>query len=98
MDRKKINRQGIQLLMPMLAAVNNIKTYHDLTNLIANLSKIGITTPITLFIHQDAKNSRVMVANLYQDGLGLPNRDYYLQNYPKLKRIKQQYQNHVAKM
>jgi predicted metalloendopeptidase len=37
-----------------------------------------VTAPYTFGIHQDNKDSTKYVADLYQDGLGLPDRDYYL--------------------
>ena len=54
--------------------------------------------PYTPQVHQDARDSTKYVFDLGQDGLGMPDRDYYLQNDAKLKRVREQYQKHVENM
>ena len=48
-------------------------------------------------IDQDMKNSTEMVAMLGQSGLGLPDRDYYLKNDAKFKKIRSQYLKYIEK-
>ena len=47
---------------------------------------------------QDAKNSTQVIGGADQGGLGLPDRDYYTKTDDKSKQIRQQYEEHVAKM
>ena len=49
-------------------------------------------------VSQDAKNSEVMAVNLYQGGLGLPDRDYYFNTDEETKNIREEYVKHVAKI
>ena len=49
-------------------------------------------------MHQDAKDSSRYVFDLVQAGLGLPDRDYYLQNDERLKQIRTQYGEHIVRM
>jgi predicted metalloendopeptidase len=49
-------------------------------------------------VHQDARDSTKYVFDLDQDGLGLPDRDYYLQNDARLNRVRSQYGQHIEKM
>ena len=46
----------------------------------------------------DAKNSTIVIADLDQGGLGLPDRDYYLKTDEKSVEIRKQYVAHVQKM
>jgi predicted metalloendopeptidase len=48
--------------------------------------------------HQDNKDATQYIGDLYQSGLGLPDRDYYLLNDAKFKTIREQYVAHVEKM
>ena len=45
----------------------------------------------TAVVHQDNKDSTKYVVDFGQDGLGLPDRDYYLANDAKLKQIRGKY-------
>lgn len=47
---------------------------------------------------QDFKNSDRAIAELDQDGLGLPDRDYYVKTDPKSVELRQAYLAHVQKM
>jgi predicted metalloendopeptidase len=49
-------------------------------------------------VHQDARDSSKYVFDISQDGLGMPDRDYYLKPDPALARIRAQYQQHVERM
>ena len=46
----------------------------------------------------DEKDSRRTIADLYQGGLGLPDRDYYLKDDTKTKAIRAAYVEHLQKM
>ena len=48
-----------------------------------------MTAPYTPFVHQDAKDSTKYVFDVEQDGLGMPDRDYYLLNDDKLKQARE---------
>jgi predicted metalloendopeptidase len=49
-------------------------------------------------VHQDAKDVTQYVFDLGQDGLGMPDRDYYLLDDSKLKEVRGKYQAHIGKM
>ena len=48
--------------------------------------------------NQDAKDSTQVIATALQGGLGLPERDYYLRDDEKSKKLREDYGKHVAKM
>src|SRR5262249_43390610 len=46
----------------------------------------------------DEKDSRREIAELHQGGLGMPDRDYYLKDDPRMKAVRDAYRAHVRKM
>ena len=77
MDTIDIEKQGLAPLKPELAKIDAIKDTKALVDEFAYLSTIGVATPIAAGSGQDAKNSNKILLQLYQGGIGLPNRDYY---------------------
>lgn len=95
-DEARIERLGTTPLTAEFARVAAIRDKRELPELIAHLQQIGVTVPYDLFIHLDAKDASHYVADLQQDGLGLPDRDYYLkQDATTLRLIRRQYQLHI---
>ena len=98
MDEAAIEALGSAPLMADLAKVSAIKTKTQLARLFADEFKVNGPTPFNGFINQDAKNPDVYIVYLGQDGLGLPDRDYYLVNKPSYVEARAKYVAHIAKM
>ncbi|OOQ57604.1 M13 family metallopeptidase [Mucilaginibacter pedocola] len=77
MDTVNIEKQGIAPLKDELAQIDKISDTKALVAEFAHLTTIGVPTPIGTYVGQDDKNSSKMMLQLYQAGIGLPNRDYY---------------------
>ena len=78
MDTDSINRQGIDPLQEELELIDNMSTNADVQR-VSNrmLSYYIVDLFFAFFASPDSKNSKMMIATLYQSGLGLPDRDYY---------------------
>ncbi|RTL10584.1 MAG: M13 family peptidase [Neisseriaceae bacterium] len=99
MNESELEQLGSKPIQGLLAEVNNLKSVEQIPQLIAQFNQIGVGTPYDFAIHQDAMDSTVMVADIYQSGLGLPDRDYYLKTDDKnMLATKEKYQQHVATM
>jgi predicted metalloendopeptidase len=98
MDEATLDRLGLRPLNGEFARVAALHTKAQIPPLIAHLNRIGVVAPYTPTVHQDARDSTKYVFDLGQDGLGMPDRDYYLQDDAKLKQIRKQYGRHVEKM
>jgi len=92
MDTVDIETQGISPLKDELSKIEDIKSINDLVNEFAHLHTIGVETPIASYVGQDAKNSGKNLLQLYQGGLGLPNRDFYFNNDPHSVTVRTDYQ------
>lgn len=97
MDERSIEALGIQPIQAEITNVDALKSKKDIAQLAAHFSRIGVTSPFDVGIDQDMKNSTEMVAMLGQSGLGLPDRDYYLKNDAKFKKIRSQYLKYIEK-
>ncbi|MEO6918521.1 MAG: M13 family metallopeptidase [Collimonas sp.] len=99
MDEPALETLGIKPLQAEFAKVDALTAKPQIPGLIAHLNNIGVNAPYALAIHQDAKDSSKVIADLGQSGLGLPDRDYYLKaGDAKLKATLVRYQAHVATM
>jgi predicted metalloendopeptidase len=99
MDEARLEQLGISPLNGELSKVAAIKDKAELPAMFAHLNRLGVNVPFVFYIHQDAKDSTKYVADLYQAGLGMPDRDYYLkQDDAKLADIRAKYQQYVEKM
>jgi len=98
MDETTLEQRGLKPIDGEFAKVAALHSKAEIPALIAHLNRIGVTAPYTPGVHQDARDSTTYVFDLGQDGLGMPDRDYYLRDDAKLKQIRGQYGRHVEKM
>lgn len=98
MDEARIEQQGVKPLQPELELIDAIKSADDIGPLMAQLDRLGVATPIGIFVAPDAKRSTQYALWFSQSGLGLPDRDYYLSDDAKLVGFRTKYREHVAKM
>ena len=98
MDEPRLEALGAAPLEKDFARVDAIKDKREIPALIAYLNRIEATAPLHPYVNQDARDSTQYAVGLYQGGLGLPDRDYYLKDDAKLKDTREKYQAHVAKM
>ena len=85
MDEARAEELGMTPILPRLAAVDAVKTKEDLVRTLAALNKLGIGGPFACGVGTDAKHSDQHILGLEQAGLGLPDRDYYLEGKFKAK-------------
>jgi putative endopeptidase len=98
MDESKIEADGIKALAPEFDRIAKIKDQKSLQAAITHLHFNGINALFVDSSTQDFKNSSETIVGVFQGGLGLPDRDYYLKTDDKSKMIREQYLKHVAKM
>ncbi|HUD27159.1 MAG TPA: M13 family metallopeptidase [Burkholderiaceae bacterium] len=97
MDEAKLEALGTTPLDSELQQIAALRDKSELAPLIAHLQEIGVTVPLGQNVHLDNKDSSRYVFDVSQDGLGMPDRDYYLKNDAELKKIRAQYQVHIGR-
>jgi putative endopeptidase len=95
-DEAAVEALGAKPLAADLAAIRAIKTRDQMAREMgASMRKFGGSF-FGSYVHDDAKDPEKYAAYLFQGGLGLPDRDYYLED--KFKPQKAAYEAYVAKM
>jgi predicted metalloendopeptidase len=79
MDEATLDKRGLKPLAAELDAIRAITDRRQLAATFARLIRLGAGAPFTMAIGLDDRDSSRYVPTLWQGGLGLPNRDYYLQ-------------------
>jgi predicted metalloendopeptidase len=98
MDEAGIEARGLAPLQPLFAKIDGVKDAAGLATVLAELRRLGIFAGLAFSVEQDDKESSRYSMVLSQGGLGLPDRDYYLQDDAKAKELLAAYRSHVAKM
>jgi len=98
MDEAAVEKFGAKPIQPDLAAIDALKNVSEVATLAARLHLEGDTLLFGSGSQQDPDNSDAMIVVVNQDGLGLPDRDYYTKDDEKSKEIRQRYLQHVQKI
>jgi putative endopeptidase len=95
MDEAGLEARGTDALKPYLAEIDAIKTKADLLKVIA---KVGYAAPFGLGIEADVADPKRYAVWAAQGGLGMPDRDYYLEKSEKNDAYRAAYKTYVTKI
>ncbi len=99
MDETAIEQRGLKPLAAELAAIDAVTDRAQFAALMPRLARLGVGMPIDLSIGQDDRNATRYVPALVQSGIGLPDRDYYLNlGDTKFAGVRKKYAAHLAKL
>src|SRR6185295_6040456 len=98
MDSAKLNKDRMAPLTAEFEQINKISTTTDLMKEVAHLHTIGVQPMFTFYVDQDQKISTEYISQLFQGGLGLPDRDYYTNNDDRTLGIQKAYLEHLENM
>lgn len=80
LDTVRLQQQGAEPIRPYLESVNAMKSTADMQAEMRKLHVIGINPFFSLFNEADANDASMCIAWLYQSGIGMGERDYYLKS------------------
>ncbi len=83
MDEGRLESLGARPVARELKAIDAIGSRTQLATALARLARIGVAIPLSIYVGQDDRDSTRYVANFWQGGLGMPDRDYYLKTDDK---------------
>ena len=98
MDEAKVEAAGLKALDSALTNIAAMTAKKEVPAAMATFAMLGVGSPFVPFVHQDNKDSTKYIIDVYQYGLGLPDRDYYLKDTEKYVQTRAQYQAHIEKM
>jgi putative endopeptidase len=97
-DEPLAERLGIEPLEMEFNRIAKIRTHADVIRYMGHALTIGIQGPINFYIDANAANPTQNLAYIWQDGLGMPDRDYYLSDAENLAEVRRQYTAHIENM
>jgi putative endopeptidase len=98
MDEATVNAKGAAPIKPELDRIASISNKDQLIEAVAYLQSLGVGALFGFGAQADLHNASTQIANVGQGGLGLPDRDDYLDTDPKSVETRQKYLEHMAKM
>jgi putative endopeptidase len=98
MDETTVNAKGAAPLQNELKRIARISNKDQLIKTVAYLHSLGVPALFGFGAQADLHNASTQIANVGQGGLGLPDRDYYLNQDAKSKETRQKYLEHMANM
>jgi predicted metalloendopeptidase len=78
LDVEAIEAAGLRPMRAQLDRIAAARSREDVARLLAELSRVGGTTPFNFYVDQDAKSPDRYLPHFFQSGIGLPDRDYFL--------------------
>ncbi len=98
MDTAGIEKQGLEYITPYLSEIDKIRTIDQVQDAITQMHKYGIYPLFGIYGAADSRNSSMVIAQLTQAGMGMPDRDYYLNEDPRSVDLRAKYLTYVATM
>jgi putative endopeptidase len=108
MDEAAIEKAGLAPLAPTLARIAALADAGSLARYLGgtlradvdvlNNTRYDTSNLFGLWVAQDLSDPTRYAAFLLQGGLGLPDRDYYLDPSPRMTELRKRYQAHIAAM
>ncbi len=91
MDTARIEQQGVTSLEPYLNEIDQIGTPEEVQQAIVRFHQFGLSPLFGIYGSADARNSSMVIAQLTQSGMGMPDRDYYLNDDPRSADLRAKY-------
>lgn len=91
MNEERVEQLGRTPLQTELASIEALTTKTDLARYFARMYKLNLINPLVGYVDGDAQQPDREILYVIQGGLGLPDRDYYLQNEAKLREYREKY-------
>jgi endothelin-converting enzyme len=98
MDEAKAEELGAKPIEPLFAKINAAASHDDIAAVMGELYTQGVGSPLGWYVNNDAKQSDQYAVYLYQSGLGLPDRDYYLKEDEKSEKQRAEYVSYITDM
>jgi putative endopeptidase len=98
MDVQRAQRLGVRPMQQELARIEGVKNLQQALDAGFALKPLGVDAFFDFVVDQDSKNSQVICIYISQGGLGLPNRDFYLNTDKSIEHIRSEYVAHNARL
>jgi predicted metalloendopeptidase len=97
LDTGTIDRKGLEPARPGLTAIARADTPEKVARLMGR-ADLRLKAPIRFDMSADEKDPDHYMAVVFQGGLGLPNRDYYLKDDDVYRELRAKYAAHIERL
>ena len=98
MAEDAIEAAGITPLDPLFETIASVSDINSLMRVTGELHRTTMTPLFGLYVVPDFQDPGTNIALFIQDGLGLPDRDFYLSDDPQRQELLTEYEKHIARM
>ena len=95
LDSVRLNSEGAAPVKDDLARIAAAETRSDIAALVAALHRTGTGAFFGTYVGADAKNSSMNLLSIYQGGIGMGDRDYYLTDDAENAALRQAYEKYI---
>lgn len=95
MDSVKLNADGVS---PIKADLEKLAAIQDKAGIVAAMAELEGSAYFAFYVGADIMDSKTNIFQLYQGGIGLGEKEYYLDTDEATTNIRNKYQEHIAKM
>jgi putative endopeptidase len=97
LDTDAIERAGMSSAKPVLEAIAAARTHEEIAAFMGR-PELRLTAPVRFDIDPDEKDPDHYMVEVFQGGLGLPDRDYYLKDDAVYKELRAKYAAHIERL
>lgn len=98
MDESKIKKAGVKEQQDEFKQIDSVKDAKGLAALVADLHMKRVHALFSFGDTQDYDDATQMIAEIARGGIGLPEKEYYYSDDPKMKKIQENYVAHIGNM
>ena len=98
MDSVRRNKEGVKPVMPLINEIESAKTVAALHSIQLKYALFNYGVPMGIGFGADEKNAKMNILNIYQGGLVLGQKEYYLDTDPSTTAIRDAYKKHIVRM
>ncbi|MBX2942835.1 MAG: M13 family metallopeptidase [Cyclobacteriaceae bacterium] len=98
MDMDAINKRDYEPIKPILVRIDAITDVPSLLKVAVEEQKVGDGSIIGFYVGPDDKHSSINIAQFYQTGIGLPERDYYFKTDSSTISIQNAYKKYLTSL
>ena len=98
MDSVKLNADGVTPIQADLEKIASVKDKSEIVPLMAELAHSGVFPYFSCYVGADIMDSKSNLFQLYQGGISLGEKEYYLDNDDVTVNIRNKYKEHIVKM
>jgi putative endopeptidase len=91
LDEAGVEARGLAPIQPWLTRIAAARTRADILTLQAEGERAGVPGLFSGYVNQDDRDPDTYIYQMQQSGIGMPDRDYYLENNERYTGIRAQY-------